>query len=179
MHELKIGADILSDHVCLYLYRIRAVLKQQLEDLQNRAAQSASSKIYASADDAARKAKALREIEADRDSVKDRLARDKRMREREERIAREKAEKLKKLEEEKERMEMAGGMGGMNDAGTLGGMTVGGANVSVPAASMEMDEQVDWAATGEEEDANDEDEEAGSDEELMKDQASGGKRLGD
>jgi hypothetical protein len=46
----------------------------------------------ASADEAERRAKALREIEDDRDQVRDRVNRERRMRDREERLAREQAE---------------------------------------------------------------------------------------
>ncbi|RSH92066.1 hypothetical protein EHS25_008478 [Saitozyma podzolica] len=64
----------------------------QLDNLQARANLTSTSRTLASADEAERRAKALREIEDDRDQVRDRVNRERRMRDREERLAREQAE---------------------------------------------------------------------------------------
>lgn len=64
----------------------------QLDNLQARANLTSTSRTLASADEAERRAKALREIEDDRDQVRDRVNRERRMRDREERLARERAE---------------------------------------------------------------------------------------
>ncbi|WRT64853.1 uncharacterized protein IL334_001789 [Kwoniella shivajii] len=66
MHELKIGAEVLKDH---------------LKSLQERVELSKQSKIYGASVEASRRAAALAEFEADRDSVRARAERERIVRE--------------------------------------------------------------------------------------------------
>lgn len=74
----------------------------QLAGVQARAASAADRQKLAAQENAARVARTLAEIDSDRDSVRVRVERDKRMREREERIAREKADREARAEQERE-----------------------------------------------------------------------------
>ncbi|ODO08977.1 hypothetical protein I350_02569 [Cryptococcus amylolentus CBS 6273] len=86
VHELEVGTQILQDH---------------LSTLQSRVSASAQSRLSHAQAEAARRAAALADIEADRDSVRLRAFREKAGREaREAREAREKEEALKKGAEE-------------------------------------------------------------------------------
>ncbi|OCF37404.1 hypothetical protein I316_00525 [Kwoniella heveanensis BCC8398] len=77
MHELKIGAEILNDHIAA---------------LQKRVSLANQSVVNGASVEAARRAAALAEIEADRDTVKARVERERIAREAKERKAKEEAE---------------------------------------------------------------------------------------
>ncbi|WWD21439.1 hypothetical protein CI109_105924 [Kwoniella shandongensis] len=85
MHELEIGVTTLKDHV---------------EALQKRVENSSKSAIAHAQEEAARKANALREIEADRDLVKTRVERERIVREAREKAEREKVEREAQVEAE-------------------------------------------------------------------------------
>ncbi|WVW78551.1 hypothetical protein I302_100507 [Kwoniella bestiolae CBS 10118] len=85
MHELKIGAEVLSDH---------------LKALQERVELSRQSKIYGASVEASRKKAALADIEADREVVRARAAREKIVREARE--AREREEKEREAQSQAE-----------------------------------------------------------------------------
>ncbi|OCF76808.1 hypothetical protein I204_02513 [Kwoniella mangroviensis CBS 8886] len=87
MHELKIGAEVLSDH---------------LKALQERVELSRQSKIYGASVEAARKKAALADIEADREAVRARAARERIVREARE--AREREERERQAQSEAEMM---------------------------------------------------------------------------
>ncbi|WVQ69126.1 uncharacterized protein L199_007341 [Kwoniella botswanensis] len=87
MHELKIGAEVLSDH---------------LKALQERVELSRQSKVYGASVEAARKKAALADIEADREAVRARAARERIVREARE--AREREERERQAQSEAEMM---------------------------------------------------------------------------
>ncbi|WWC59358.1 uncharacterized protein I303_101910 [Kwoniella dejecticola CBS 10117] len=84
-HELQIGAEVLKDH---------------LKALQDRVELSKQSKIYGASVEAARKAAALADIEADREAVRARAAREKIVREAKEAKEREEREREAQAEAE-------------------------------------------------------------------------------
>ncbi|ODN86324.1 hypothetical protein L198_07343 [Cryptococcus wingfieldii CBS 7118] len=128
VHELEIGTRILQDH---------------LSTLQSRVSASAQSRLSHAQAEAARRAAALAEIEADRDSVRLRALREKVGREAREREAREKEEALKDAE--------GAGMG-MGEGEGEGEVDAQGTARREGVVSIEQDEDEDEDEDSEEED---------------------------
>jgi hypothetical protein len=119
MHELKLGAELLTERVsvclsggcrhkvvaCPLLTSLSAAIKlicYQLADLQARADLTNVSSGNHAEIEAARKAAALRAYEADRDKVKERVAREKIVRQAQEKRAKEEAEAEKEAAKQRE-----------------------------------------------------------------------------
>ncbi|ORY30410.1 hypothetical protein BCR39DRAFT_529779 [Naematelia encephala] len=114
MHLLKLGNEVLQEHLPRLLERLNSLHK---------------SKTLHSTDEAERKARALREIEADRDLVKDRVER--------ERVAREARELLRKQREEEEaKLALESAAGPKSDA-------IDPSHTSEPKVELESDDDED------------------------------------
>lgn len=166
MHELRLAADVLESHVSqllrlllpyipLQLKRKGVLANSQLPDLQSRVSQLNSSKVNHKSDEASRAAKALREIDADRDEVRTRVEREKRSREYREKVRMEAEAKAKKEEEEKERLEAevkAAKASGVNGSYTIEGEDLLGRGDG-DGDGDEDEEDTDGEGVGEEEEA--------------------------